>query len=79
MSVMSNLAIDLGNMIGEGYSNSVIAEELGVSVDIVAQFREEVYQNHDYGYDESMDGDFDSALASAGFGTDEDYGYHGEE
>ena len=24
--------------------------------------------------DESMDGDFDSAMASAGFGTDEDYG-----
>ena len=25
-------------------------------------------------YDESMDGDHQSALASAGFGTDEDYG-----
>ena len=24
-------------------------------------------------YDDSMDGDFDSAMASAGFGTDEDY------
>lgn len=37
-------------------------------------------------YDESMDGDFDSAMASAGFGTDEDYGlfddyndFYGEE
>jgi len=29
-------------------------------------------------YDESMDGDFDSGMASAGFGTDEDYGYYGE-
>lgn len=28
-------------------------------------------------YDESMDGDFDSAMASAGYGTDEDYGYYG--
>ena len=27
-------------------------------------------------YDESMDGDFDSAMASAGFGTDEDYGLY---
>ena len=26
-------------------------------------------------YEELMDGDFDSAMASAGFGTDEDYGY----
>ena len=28
-------------------------------------------------YDESMDGDFDSAMASAGYGTDEDYGCYG--
>lgn len=25
-------------------------------------------------YDDSMDGDFDSAMRDAGFGTDEDYG-----
>ena len=30
-------------------------------------------------YDESMDGDFDSGMASAGFGTDEDYGSFGGE
>ena len=34
---------------------------------------------HDDEEDESMDGDFDSAMASAGFGTDEDYGYFGDE
>jgi hypothetical protein len=28
-------------------------------------------------YDDSMDGDAASALASAGFGTDKDYGYYG--
>jgi hypothetical protein len=27
---------------------------------------------------DDMDGDFDSAMASAGHGTDEDYGYFGE-
>jgi hypothetical protein len=32
---------------------------------------------HDY-HDDSMDGDHDSAMTSAGFGTDEDYGYYGE-
>jgi len=32
-----------------------------------------------YDYDDSMDGDHESALASAGWGTDEDYGYYGEE
>ena len=30
-------------------------------------------------YDESMDGDHDSAMESAGWGTDEDYGYYGED
>jgi hypothetical protein len=34
--------------------------------------------DEDDGIDESMDGDFDSAMASAGFGTDEDYGYADE-
>ncbi len=29
--------------------------------------------------DDSMDGDFDSAMASAGHGTDEDYGFYGDE
>ena len=30
-------------------------------------------------YDDSMDGDWDSGMASAGYGTDEDYGYYGDE
>lgn len=29
-------------------------------------------------YDDSMDGDFDTGMRDAGFGTDEDYGYYGE-
>ena len=33
----------------------------------------------DDGYDDSMDGDFDSAMRDAGCGTDEDYGYYGED
>ena len=33
----------------------------------------------DDSYDDSMDGDFDSAMRDAGFGTDEDYGYYGED
>ena len=32
----------------------------------------------DSDYDDSMDGDFDSGMASAGYGTDEDYGYYGD-
>lgn len=33
----------------------------------------------DDGYNDSMDGDFDSAMRDAGFGTDEDYGCFGED
>jgi hypothetical protein len=33
----------------------------------------------DDSYDDSMDGDHESGLASAGWGTDEDYGYFGED
>jgi hypothetical protein len=30
-------------------------------------------------YDDSMDGDHDSAMSSCGWGTDEDYGYYGDD
>lgn len=41
---------------------------------------EEHHDEHgDDGYDDSMDGDHASALASAGFGTDEDYGCYGDD
>jgi hypothetical protein len=33
----------------------------------------------DLNYDDSMDGDHDSATTSCGWGTDEDYGYFGED
>ena len=35
--------------------------------------------NDDRDYDESMDGDHDSAMTSCGWGTDEDYGYYGDD
>jgi hypothetical protein len=51
----------------------------------VEQYNDEMYGDDDSGFDddyeplpqEDMDGDFDSGMASAGFGTDEDYGYYG--
>ena len=33
----------------------------------------------DLNYDDSMDGDHDSAMTSAGWGTDEDYGDYGDD
>lgn len=34
---------------------------------------------YDDSVDDSMDGDMESGLASAGWGTDEDYGYYGDD
>ena len=39
-------------------------------------FSEEEREAYFADYDDSMDGDFDSAMESAGHGTDEDYGYY---
>jgi len=53
-----------------------IAEKYNVPVYDIETIYEEMM---DQELQDSMDGDFDSAMASAGFGTDEDYGYYGEE
>ena len=39
---------------------------------------DDLLEDEDSDFDDSMDGDFDSAMASAGYGTDEDYGYSGD-
>jgi hypothetical protein len=39
---------------------------------------DDLLEDEDSDYDDSMDGDFDSGMASAGYGTDEDYGYYGD-
>jgi len=76
MSVMSNLDIELTELYMEGMTVNMAARITGLPVSmVVAVFerlqREEQEQDR---FDDSMDGDFDSAMASAGFGTDEDYG-----
>lgn len=45
------------------------------------EIREQMNEDEGYDddYDDSMDGDHDSAMESAGWGTDEDYGYFGGE
>ena len=51
--------------------------------EIASQFDEEEEENEDEewsdDYDDSMDGDHESGLASAGWGTDEDYGHYGDD
>ena len=75
MSKMSELAMEIEQLYTQGYNEFTIATMLNVPVELVDGF----FANFsDIDYNESMDGDFDSAMASAGHGTDEDYGYYGE-
>ena len=75
MSKMAELALEIEELYVKGYEESTIAIMLNIPVELVDGF---VASFMDAEYNESMDGDFDSAMASAGMGTDEDYGSYGE-
>jgi hypothetical protein len=72
MSKMSDLMIDLQEAIENGDSFEVIAKQFNVPLRWVLDAAEAMDVDADPG---DMDGDHASALASAGFGTDEDYFY----
>ena len=75
MSKMAELSMEIEELYVQGYNEATISTMLNVPVELV----DEVVANFvDVEYNESMDGDFDSAMASAGMGTDEDYGNYGE-
>jgi len=76
MSVMSNLDLELTELYMDGLTAKMAAKVTGLPTSmVVAVFerlqREDQEQDR---FDDSMDGDFDTAMASAGYGTDEDYG-----
>jgi hypothetical protein len=75
MSKMAELAMEIEQLYLEGYNEFTIATMLNIPVELVDNF---VASFMNAEYNESMDGDFDSAMASAGMGTDEDYGSYGE-
>jgi hypothetical protein len=73
---MSNLDLELTELYMDGLTAKMAAKVTGLPTSMVlAVFerlqREEQEQDR---FDDSMDGDFDTAMASAGYGTDEDYG-----
>jgi len=78
MGKMSDLALDIEDALCAGDSFGDIAVRFGVSVNDVMNIHENMIDSMD-DYNDSMDGDFDSAMASAGYGTDEDYGYYGDD
>lgn len=79
-SYMNNKIIDVLNALeSTGMDFEEVANQFGMSP---AEINEIAREYGDFENDADpgdMDGDFDSAMASAGFGTDEDYGYYGEE
>jgi hypothetical protein len=78
MGYFSNLHQSIIELHEDGVSLDEIAIRLKVDLGSVAEVVKD-YDDGQYDYDDSMDGDEASALASAGFGTDEDYGYYGDE
>ena len=75
MSKMAELALEIEQLYLQGYNEFTIATMLNIPVELVDNF---IASFMDVEYNENMDGDFDSAMASAGMGTDEDYGSYGE-
>ncbi len=75
MSKMAELAMEIEDLWNQGHNVYIIATMLNIPVNLVDEF---VANFMNVEYNESMDGDFDSAMASAGMGTDEDYGDYGE-
>lgn len=77
MSKMSELAIEVEDMLFDGYSYPEIAQALNLSVEQVEAFVAEM-ETADIEFDEPDFEDDGDALASAGFGMDEDYGFAGD-
>jgi hypothetical protein len=82
MSKMSDLHVAITEELNRGQlAWSEIAYKLDIPLVWVELVNDEVNSSLEElnTLDDSMDGDFDSAMASAGYGTDEDYGYFGGE
>jgi len=73
---MADLDMQIRELLDEGLRPFSIASILNIPLEMVYDTVDAMDADT---YDESMDGDFDSAMASAGMGTDEDYGYYGDD
>ena len=79
MGYFSNLSVEIIELYEDGVSIQEIARKTATSVSEVTQIIGD-YEDGNYDCDPGdMDGDFDSGMASAGFGMDEDYGYYGDD
>ena len=79
MSKMSDLHLQIADLLDEGYKATTIAAMLNVPLSMVHDAMVMLDEGSDDYYDEGGETDDAWALQSAGFGTDEDYGYYGDE
>ena len=75
MSVFEMEKAEFENMLDSIINYDMIAE---MSDSEFYEDNEVEYEDDDVWYDD-LDGDHESGLASAGWGTDEDYGYYGDD
>lgn len=78
MSGMKKLFDTIAEELAANKEPQAIADELRIPISWVFEVVDSLEEPSNDDYDDSLDGDHESALASAGWGTDEDYGYYGE-
>ena len=79
MGALKDVVFDIQDEIRSGeLSFAEIAERYEVPLSTVEDILQDMIEQEDEDYYPDYEDDGD-ALASAGFGTDEDYGYYGEE
>jgi len=71
-----SMARDMGDDFGEDAETILVISR---ALDLTPEEVQRVLEGDPDCDPGDMDGDFDSAMASAGYGTDEDYGYYGDE
>jgi hypothetical protein len=80
MGFFSEMDIEVREMIADGATRKQVADSYPMlREDEIDMYFDGDFDDDDNYLDDGMDGDFDSAMASAGYGTDEDYGYCGDE
>lgn len=81
MGYFANLEIEILELYSEGMEPKSIARITGATltdvIEVISKFEEGEYDEDTFEPDDSYADA--QALASAGFGTDEDYGYYGDE
>ena len=75
MGKVSNMILEIQDLLVSGFDPEQISRRLDIPVQWVYDAAEMAEEQ----YDDYMDGDHDSAMTSIGWGTDESYGYIGED